>query len=265
MVIYKAELKLLARYILLWSVVLGVCIVLFYPIYTGFILSGITLPDEFFADDHFMNTLGINMKYLLTPLGVYAFLNSFVMLASAINATYLGIRIFTSEYLQKTADFLFSKPFPRSKIFRAKFAAAFCGIGIISVAYIFASFFIVLATKADAFVLSTFLLFSLSVFFIQVIFLSLGALIGSLFPRMRTPIMTSSGVAFLLYILGSFSRKIHNDFIKAFSPFTYFDMGDIFSNGFYKPLNVFLFFVGTFVFIFLAYRIFSKKDVILTV
>lgn len=262
MVIFKYEMKHLMHYMLLWSVILGVCIITFYPIYTSFILTGALLPNNFLTENTFMNTLGINMQYLLTPLGVYGFLTSFVMLACAINATYLGIRIFTGEYLHKTADFLMTKPFSRLSILRSKFLAALVVILMISLTYILASFAIIMVSYSNEFDGTIFSLLSFSILFSQVIFLSIGMMIGSFFPRIKAPILTASGIAFFLYIVGSFSRKINNRFIQLFSPFTYFDMADIFSNVGYSSLSMLILPLALFLFCSIARRNFSRKDIL---
>jgi ABC-2 type transport system permease protein len=60
------------------------------------------------------------MEILKTPLGTLGFLTSFFALAAGISGMFLGLKIFTKETVQKSAEFLYTKPYSRGNIFFSK-------------------------------------------------------------------------------------------------------------------------------------------------
>ena len=262
MTIFKYELRQIRGYILAWSLAVAILIIGMLPTYMGFII-GNTIPMESIGDNSFFVAMGINIKYLRTPIGVYSFLTSFFMLAGAINGFFLGINVFTKEYMQKSADFLMTKPYNRTKIYFSKLAASACGALFIGGAYGAGSLAAVLLNVKEDFDFRAFALIAISFTLIQLLFLSLGALVGTAYPKIRTPFTISSGVAFMAYVIGAYSRKVNNTFTKFLSPYIYFDGFGIMETGSYDPKYMITYVVLLIVFIVLSYNFFINKDVIL--
>ncbi|MDR0772362.1 MAG: hypothetical protein LBF15_05000 [Candidatus Peribacteria bacterium] len=53
-------------------------------------------------------------------MGTLGFLTSFFALAAGISGMFLGLKIFTKETVQKSAEFLYTKPYSRGNIFFSK-------------------------------------------------------------------------------------------------------------------------------------------------
>ena len=262
MTIFKYELRQIRGYILAWSLAVAILIIGMLPTYMGFII-GSTIPMASFGNNSFFVAMGIDMKYLVTPIGVYSFLTSFFMLAGAINGFFLGLNVFTKEYMQKSADFLMTKPYNRTKIYFSKLAASACGALFIGGAYGVGSLGAVMLNVKGGFDFRAFALIAISFMLIQFLFLSLGTLVGTAFPKIRTPLTMSAGVAFMAYVIGAYSRKVNNTFTKFLSPFVYFDGFGIMKTGSYDAKYMIAFVGLLIVFTIVSYNIFIKKDVVL--
>lgn len=262
MAIFKYELRQVRGYILAWSLTLAAAIIVMLPVYMGFII-GSTMPADFLTGNEFFNSIGVNMKYLGTPLGVYGFLTSFALIAGAINGMHLGVRVFTKEYMQKTADYIMTKPYNRTKVYFSKLAAAACACILIGAAFGGGSLAAVFIHVKEGVDLGAFSLMAFSFVLMQLLFVAVGAFTGTVFPGIRTPLSTASGVAFVAYVLGAFSRKTNNAFTSFFSPYIYFDNGRIMEKGSYDPRYMAAFIILLAAFTVIGYRIYVKKDVVL--
>lgn len=261
MTIFKYELRQIRGYILAWSLAVAILIIGMLPTYMGFII-GNTQPLESLGDNSFFMAMGVNLKYLGTPIGVYSFLTSFFMLAGAINGFFLGINVFTKEYMQKSADFLMTKPYNRSKVYFSKLASSVCGVLLIGGAYAAGSLAAAQLNVKEGFDFRAFALIALSFMLIQLLFLSLGAFVGTAFSKIRTPLSMAAGVAFMAYVIGAYSRKVNNIFIKFLSPYVYFDGFGIIETGSYDTKYLITYVVLTLVFTLFSYNIFIKKDIV---
>ncbi|MBU1241027.1 hypothetical protein KJ865_15040, partial [Myxococcota bacterium] len=77
---------------------------------------------------------------------------------------------------------------------------------------------------------SIFLSLVLSVLFIQLFFLSLGALISVFLNKMKTVIPLALGVVFGFFIVNLLNESLKGRPLTLFSPFSYFSTGSIFGN-----------------------------------
>lgn len=263
MAVFRCELRQARGYILSWVLAMGILIFLMLPTYIGFMTVGMQ-NEELLSGNAFMEMIGAGMKYLRMPMGVYGFLNSFAMLAAAIGSMNLGLSAFTKEYRQKTADFLMTKPCARGKIYLAKLSAAACGSLIVWCGYLTGSVAAVLFHVPEGRDWKSFFLIALAFLLIQLFFLGMGALAGTLFPRIRAPLGTAAACAFVFYVIGSFSRKTGVRFTRFFAPFSWFDSAYIFENGGYAPAYMAAFAVFLAAFVFIGWRLYRTRDVILT-
>lgn len=84
MVIFKYELKRHRKYILGWAIALALCVFLMTPTYYSFMDVSTGDLYETLGTSDFYKGVGVSMEYLTSPLGIYAFLTSFFMIASGI-------------------------------------------------------------------------------------------------------------------------------------------------------------------------------------
>lgn len=231
MVVFRYEWKRNRNYILIWAAALAVCIFCMTPVYYGMIETPEALPENF-TQGGFFETVGVSLSLLMEPLGMYAFLNAFFMIAGGIFGMHLGLTLQTKECTEHTAEYLFTKPCGRKRIYRGKAGCLLMGTGIAGTAYLLASF-LTLALTQPGFSLAEFLLLALSFILITLFFGALGLLWGTLRPNNHLPLLTAGLSVFVAYCVTAFSRTIGNAPLGFLSPFSFFNPSTIHDRGFY--------------------------------
>lgn len=261
MAIFKYELRQLRGYTIWWSVACALLIYAMFPVYLSMITTGALNLGEF-ADNSLFELLGVDPVTLITPIGVFAFLTSFFAIAAGISGMFLGLKIFTKETIDKSAEFLYTKPYKRKNIYLAKVGAAFVCALIIGIAYLLGALFARSATVPDL-DMTTFILIGLSFLFIQLFFVFLGALIGSIYSKIRAPMLFSTGVAFLFYVTATVSTKAALPLLKYITPFAQFSSNTVARTGGYEIAYLIAFGILCVLFFIGGYFTFTKKDITL--
>jgi ABC-2 type transport system permease protein len=205
--------------------------------------------------------LGINLDYITSLLGFYAFIFSFIIICGAIQATNLGLSILSKESRERTADFLLVKPVSRSSIVSAKLLAALTSIVITNILFITLTVLLANLTNAD-FSVKLFIMINLSMFFVQIIFAAIGMVISVFFKKIKTVLPISLGVVFGFYFIGAFLVTDNSDKVeRIFSPFKYFDVIYIIDNAGYEVFYMIIGAAIVVVSIVASYIIYNKKDI----
>lgn len=260
--IFIHELKTYRKSTIIWSLSLIAIMIIFMSMYATFAedAKGFMKIVENYPEA-IRNAMGFNQENFFTILGFYSFPLSFITLCAAIQAMNLGTSIINKEVREKTADFLLTKPVTRTKILTAKLLAAFVSIGVTNIFYFAAASFVALQVQTDDFSLKIFLLLSLTIFFIQLIFLSLGIIISVIVQKIKSVLTVSLATVFAFYFVGMFSDTTGDEVKRYFSPFKYFDTAYIMKHSSYETT----FLIAGAVIIILAiatsYVVYSKKDI----
>lgn len=260
--IFIHELKTYRKSTIIWSLSLIAIMIIFMSMYSTFAedAKGFMKIVENYPEA-IRNAMGFNQENFFTILGFYSFPLSFITLCAAIQAMNLGTSIINKEVREKTADFLLTKPVTRTKILTAKLLAAFVSIVVTNIFYFAAASFVALQVQTDDFSLKIFLLLSLTIFFIQLIFLSLGIIISVIVQKIKSVLTVSFATVFAFYFVGMFSDTTGDEVKRYFSPFKYFDTAYIMKHSSYETT----FLIAGAVIIILAiatsYVVYSKKDI----
>ncbi|MGG3469208.1 ABC transporter permease subunit [Neobacillus pocheonensis] len=260
--IFLHELKAYRKSTIIWSISLVLIIALFMSLYTsiakdaeGFMKIMGNYPEAI------RNAIGFNQGNFFTILGFYSFPLSFVTLCAAIQAMNLGTSIVSKEVREKTADFLLTKPVTRSQILTAKLLGAFVSLIITNIIYFAAASLLALQVQTDDFSMKIFFLLSLTIFFIQLIFLALGIIISVIVPKIKSVLTISLATVFAFYFLGMFSDTTGEEVKRYISPFKYFNSAYIIKHSGYEVS----FLITSAVIIVLAiaasYVVYSKRDI----
>lgn len=134
MTIFKYELRQLKWHTFWWSVACALLIFGALPTYMSFLTTG-AIDMSVIADNAVFEMRGIDRNTLATPMGVFGFLTSFAAIAAGIQGMFLGLKTFTKETIGRSSEFLYTKPYKRSKIFIAKVLAALLSSVIIGACY----------------------------------------------------------------------------------------------------------------------------------
>jgi ABC-2 type transport system permease protein len=115
----------------------------------------------------------------------------------------------------------------------------------------------------DSFNLKTLILIAASITWVQLIFLTLGMLIGTIFPKIRATLPISTGVVFVSYATGSMSRIVGINFLRFLSPLHYFNGSAIITTASYEVKYLVTLITLMLIFLVAGYKIFCNKDIAL--
>jgi ABC-2 type transport system permease protein len=172
--------------------------------------------------------LGIGSFDVTSMSGFYALLFLYIELTATIHAVLLGSSIIAKEERDKTAEFLMAKPVSRAVIVTSKLLAALVNVAMINLVTLLSSIVMVSAYNKGPDISGEITMFLLSMFIVQLIFLSLGTLLSAC---MRNP--KTSGAAAAGILVGSFVISKITDLtdqlnvLNILTPFKYFSYSSI--------------------------------------
>jgi ABC-2 type transport system permease protein len=259
--IFLHELKACRKSIIIWACSMTILAVLYIFLFKG-------LGSDIESFKAFLNNIPDVMKKVFNILidsistleGFYSFVFSFVVLCGAIQAMNLGTAIVSKEIRDKTADFLMTKPVSRKTIMTSKLMAAFSALVITNMIYQVLTI-LVAVIVVNSFNLKIFFMISLTMFFVQLMFMALGILISVLAGKIKSVISVSLSTVFGFYILGSLGSFLGEERVRYLSPFRYFDSAYIIEHAAYETSFVVVGIVFIIAAIAGSYLIYMKKDV----
>lgn len=260
--IFMHELKAYRKSTIIWSLSLIVIIVIFMSMYSSFAedAEGFMKIMENYPEA-IRHAFGFNQGNFFTILGFYSFPLSFITLCAAIQAMNIGTSIVSKEVREKTADFLLTKPVTRTKILTAKLLAALVSIVITNIVYFAVASFMAFQVKTDDFSLKIFFMLSLTIFFIQLIFLAIGTIISVMVQKLKSVLTVSLATVFAFYFVGMFSDTTGDEVKRYFSPFKYFDTAYIIKHASYEATFLIVGAVIIILAIAASYVVYIKKDI----
>lgn len=257
------ELKAYRKSTLIWTCSLISVVLLFLAMYPAIAMDASDFKKmlENYSPA-LINALGFSFDSLFSLLGFYSSVTLlYVLLCGSIQAMNLGTSIISKEVREKTADFLLTKPVSRFQIMTAKLCAIITSLLITNIFYIAAAGLMASVVQTEATDYKIFLMLSLTLFFVQLMFMSLGIIISVLVPKIRSVLPISLGTVFGFFILSMLSSTKGDTASRYITPFKYFDSMYIMKNSAYEAsysIVALLFIVVT---ITASYIIYSKKDI----
>lgn len=223
--IFFREIKANFKSLLLWSLFI-----------VFFIYMGISKFQAFTAADSdimamldsipqaVMEGLQLSAFNLTTISGYYGVMQSYFGLMASIFAVLLGNGIIAKEEREKTVEFSLTLPIPRHKLISGKVAAALVNCVVFILVMWGGSIVAVQPYGPDAGFYEYLSLMMVGNFFLELIFLAIGVLLGS---AMKEYKRSGSVAVFILFttfifsIISEISEQL--EFLKYASPFRYFD------------------------------------------
>ncbi len=162
----------------------------------------------------------------------YTVIGFLVMLCGAIYAVNLGTGIVTDEIVDKNADFLYTRPRTRKFVFTRKLLAALVLLLVFSVANFGVSKAAVAMVAPDQNIDTLILQYSVAIFLINAVFLSLGTFVGVILRRPETAKSTANRWMLLLFLAGVAYDVLDNaSWIRYVTPFRWFEAPSLLANG----------------------------------
>jgi ABC-2 type transport system permease protein len=260
--IYLHELRSYRKNTLIWMVTLCAVALFFFSMFPAFSKSA----DEIMAILNQMPkaviaAFGFPFDLITTVLGFYSFLILCVSICGAVQGMYLGVSVIAKETTGKTADFLLTKPVTRPKVITAKILATLTCVTATSIVYGFAAFATAMALNTQDFAVMPFVLMTLSVYFIQIIFLAIGILTATLIPKIKSVLPVSLSTVFSFFVIGMIGAVLNEQTIYYLSPFKYFDSLYIIRNSAYQMQYLLAGLLIVAVSVGLTYFYYSKRDI----
>lgn len=260
--IFLHELKAYRKSTIIWTFSMAAVAVLFLSLYPAFSkdVTGLTKALEGYPLA-LRKAIGLSLESFTTMLGFYSFMFGYILLCGAIQAMNLGTSIVSKEVRDKTADFLMTKPVSRKQILTAKLLGILTSIVITNIIYLIIAILVANAVKTGNYSLKIFIMISLTLFFVQLMFLALGVIVSVILPKIKSVIAVSLGTVFSFYIINMFGSVIGEKAVRYITPFKYYDVAYIIKNGSYEVTFVILEIILVAIAIVASYRIYMKKDI----
>ncbi|CAH2214743.1 ABC transporter permease subunit [Tepidibacter aestuarii] len=260
--IFLHELKAYRKSSIIWTLSLVVVVIIFFSLFPSFSrdIEQIKNLLEGFPKS-IRNIIGISLESFDNILGYYSFPLSFIILIGAIQAMNFGVSIVSKEIRQKTADFLLTKPIKRTQILTSKILAVTTSLIATNIIYILAANIIASIVKNEDYSFKIFFMVSITLLFVQLIFMSLGVIISVILPRIKSVLPISLATVFVFYFISFLSSADSDDIIRYITPFKYFDPAYIIKNGAYETPFIIISLLVIIVSIIASYAIYDKKDI----
>lgn len=192
--------------------------------------------------------------------GFFGVLFLYLAVMGAVHAVLLGSGLISKEERDKTSEFLYAKPVSRAHAITSKLLAGLANLVVLNLVTMWSSFYFVGYYGKGEDNSREILLLMAGLFFLQLIFFSVGALIAGTAhkpksaPGRATTVML---LAFVLYYIVNLNENM--DFLKYVTPFKYFDAALVMNDGLdpaYVALSVLIVVAAT----IWTYRSYGARD-----
>lgn len=255
------ELRANRKALIIWSVCMVLLVVSGMAKYTAHSSGGqagaviADLPHSIKA------LLGMGSFDVTSASGFYGMLFGYIELAVAIHASLLGASIIAKEERDKTTEFLMIKPVSRAKVVTSKLIAAFLNVIVINIVTLVSSVVMVGAYNKGADISGIITMFVLSMFIVQLIFLSIGSALASFMknPKSSGSLVTAMLlIAFVISKITDVTDKLN--FLNVFSPFKYFNLYRLLAGEGLNIVIVILSLILVVIFSASAHYFYGKRD-----
>ncbi|MEG0775761.1 ABC transporter permease subunit [Clostridium sp.] len=258
--IFLRELKANRKALIIWSVCMFLTVLSGMGKYTAY-SSGTTA--DVFAEMPFTlrALLGIGSLDVSTISGFFAFLFPYLAVIAGIHAALLGSGIIAKEERDKTTEFLMVKPVSRYTVLTSKLFAALVNVIIINLVTMVSSIVMVSAYNKGKDITGEVIMFLLSMFILQLIFLSLGGFLSGFMRKPKASGSLASAILMGAYVISKITDLTDRvNAINVLSPFKYFSYQDILNGKGLSLVNVILSILLVAVFSGLTYFFYRKRD-----
>lgn len=260
--IFKKELKRTRTGIIIWSFLVGLIVffgILEYPA----VGQNPDLVEQALSLIPKIGQLvfGVYNVNLNEPIGYYVALYYWIGLFIFTHAIYTGASIISKESRDKTAEYLFTKPYPKSTIVWAKILAGFVNILVVGLVTTAMSLISMLPITSEGAVYGQVFASCAGMLITQGVLMMLGFLCSALFSGYKAGVTSSIGVLLLSYCLMFFVQYIDAPGLSFLSPLTFFSVYEVVKSGL-GLLYVLLSAAIITLCVYFTQRLYAKKEMI---
>lgn len=258
----RRELKTGRRAFLLWTFGLFFIVVAGLTKFTGF--AGNTEVLKIFDDfpKIVLAVFGMVGVDVSTLPGFYAILAFYSIICAVIYGISLGANAVNRESIDKTYEFIFTKPRSRFYVINIKllggiiYLTAFCLLNLLF------SFAATALQGIENTISEQMVLFSVAMWLISFLFFMLCVFLSALINKPEKGAQAANAVFLLSFLIGMAYDILENAaFLRYFAPLKYFSYGEVLS-GTLNTKFIIICLVASFIFYTAASLIFSKKDLL---
>ncbi len=259
--IFLRELKANLKSLVIWSVIIVLLIMIAVAKFSAFAGDPSMLKMLDSMPPALLDALNMRAFNLTTLSGFYGIMFLYFGLMGAIAAAMWGSDIISKEERDKTVEFSLVLPVSRSRVITAKALAALVNcIAFVLITWA-VSLVAVRSYNPDQAFLQFLALEMQAMLAIELIFLAIGLLLGCAMKQYKLSGSTAVAIILTTYfisVISSMQEKL--DFLKYFTPFKYFDAGELFRSG--QMDGTYLLLSATIVVfsVAAAYWIYNKRD-----
>jgi ABC-2 type transport system permease protein len=230
--IFFRELKANLKSLLIWSGVLVLLIFIGAAKFSAFAGDPSMLKIVDSMPKAMLDAFSMRSFNLTTLLGYYGLMFIFFALMGGMAAAMWGSDIISKEERNKTVEFSLVLPVSRSKVITVKALAALVNCIVYVLITWGISLVAVKSFNPDQAFKDFLALEMQAMFMVELIFLSLGLLLGCAMKQYKRSGSTAVAIILATYFLSIFSGMQEKlDFLKYFTPFKYFDATNLYNSG----------------------------------
>jgi ABC-2 type transport system permease protein len=259
--IFLRELRANLKSLLIWTVIITLLILIAVSKFSAYAGNPEMLAMLDSMPAAMLDALNMRAFNLTTLTGFYGLMFIYFGLMGAIAAAMWGSDIISKEERDKTVEFSLVLPVSRSKVITAKALAALVNCIAFVLIVWGVSLLAVRSYNPDQAFHDYLALEMRAMFFIEIIFLAIGLLLGSAMKQYKRSSSTAVAIILATYFMSIVSVMNENlDFLKYFTPFKYFDAAELFRSG--QMDGMYLLFSAAIVVACLAgaYLIYNRRD-----
>lgn len=222
--IFLFELKSNLKSNLIWILILCSVAYFFMLMYPAFYQNSADLIEVFNRyPKEVLVAFGFDIDQFFSAIGFYCFVLIYIELIASMQAIMLGLGTSGRELRLRTTEFIITKPVKRTSILMAKVLSILVILVVTNLLLTLTSYLGISSVTLAPFSTQSFLLVCLSTFYLQLIFASLGVLLGVTFRRLRSIAPVSLGIVFGFFVVNMLKAIFDDPWIRYFSPFQFFD------------------------------------------
>lgn len=259
--IFIRELKANFKSLIIWGVIISLLIIISAAKFSAYANNPEMLAILDSMPPAVLDAMNMRAFNLTTLSGFYGIMFIYFGLMGAIAAAMWGSEMISKEERNKTVEFSLVLPVSRSRVITAKALAALVNCILLVLITWGVSLVAARSYNPDAAFLSFLALQMRAMFVIEMIFLAIGILLGSAMKQYKRSASTAVAIILATYFMSIFSTMQEKlDFLQYFTPFRYFDAGELFRTGQMNPTYLLISAVIIVVSVAAAYYIYNRRD-----
>ena len=228
--IFKRELKANLKSLVIWSVIVVLFVMVGFSKFSAYYENPELLAILDSMPKAMLEAFSLTAFNLTTITGFFGVMYIYFALLLSIAAAIWGSDIISKEERDKTVEFALTLPVTRSRLITAKALAALFNCIVLALVTWGASIVSLASYQPDSEFYSFLNLGMLALFFMQLIFLAIGILLGCAMKQHKRAGSVAVSILLATYLFSIISGLNENlEFLKYFTPFKYFDAASILS------------------------------------